>query len=119
MIQLIRAGGGVPCLAHPFEPLLEHQLLLKIPCIEIYSAYSEGMKEQGNAYFTTRDRRRVMLDNWDRLLRENPLVVGIAVESPLRARLPSVRQSLAGNAGQREVRALRRRVHLAGVRERL
>jgi len=79
MIQLIRAGGGVPCLAHPFEPLLDTNYYSKIPCIEIYSAYSEGMKEQGNAYFTTRDRRRVMLDNWDRLLRENPRVLGIAV----------------------------------------
>lgn len=79
MLQLIRAGGGVPCLAHPLEPLVDINYFAKIPCIEIYSAYTEGMKEQGVAFYTSRDRRRVMVDNWDRLLRENPRVLGIAV----------------------------------------
>lgn len=79
MLQLIRAGGGVPCLAHPFEPLVDTNYYSRIPCVEIYSAYSEGLKEQGNPYFTAVDRRRVMLENWDRLLRENPRVLGIAV----------------------------------------
>lgn len=79
MLQLIRAGGGVPCLAHPFEPLVDTNYFAKIPCVEVYSAYAEAMKDQGVAFYTSRDRRRVMLDNWDRLLRENPRVLGIAV----------------------------------------
>ena len=81
LIKLVSASGGVPCLAHPFEPLLDTNYWSgqSQPCIEIYTAYAEGLKEQGQPYFIARDRNEVMRANWDRLLRENPRTLGIAV----------------------------------------
>jgi hypothetical protein len=81
LIRLVSSSGGVPCLAHPFEPLLDTNYWSgqSLPCIEVYTAYAEGLKEQGQPYFTARDRNEVLRANWDRLLRENPRTLGIAV----------------------------------------
>jgi hypothetical protein len=81
MLSLVKSSGGVPCLAHPFEPLLDTNFWskLSVPCLEIYSAYAEGSRDQGQPYFTTQDRNAIMRSNWDRLLRENRRTLGIAV----------------------------------------
>lgn len=81
MLKLIKEKGGVACLAHPFEPLLDtnYWSSRELPCVEVYSAYAEGLKDQGNPYFTSRDRNKVLVSNWDRLLRENSRTLGIAV----------------------------------------
>jgi hypothetical protein len=81
LLNLVNSSGGVPCLAHPFEPLPDTNYWSnrELPCLEIYSAFAEGLKEQGSPYFTAKDRNEVMRSNWDRLLRENPRTLGIAV----------------------------------------
>lgn len=79
MLELINGNGGVACVAHPFEAIVDSNYYAKFPCMEVYSAYAEGMREQGNAYFTSKDRNRTMLENWDRVLKDNSRVLGIAV----------------------------------------
>jgi hypothetical protein len=79
LIDLVVRSGGVPCIAHPFETLVDTDYWSRVPCIEIYTAFAEAMKEQGVSYFNTQDRNRTMISNWDRLLRQNPRVLGIAV----------------------------------------
>jgi hypothetical protein len=81
LLDLVKSSGGIPCLAHPFEPLLDtnYWSKLSVPCLEIYSAFAEGSKEQGQPYYTAQDRNAIMRSNWDRLLRENPRTLGIAV----------------------------------------
>jgi hypothetical protein len=71
----------VACLAHPFEPLVDTNFWSRqrLPCIEMYTAYAEGLKDQGSGYFLAQDRNEVLRANWDRLLRENPRTLGIAV----------------------------------------
>jgi hypothetical protein len=78
LFDLIRNGGGLPCIAHPWEPGKSFGEFSGTFCIEIYSAFAEARKRQGDAGFL-RDRNEIMVQNWDRVLDINQSVLAIAV----------------------------------------
>lgn len=78
LFGLIRGGGGLPCVAHPWEPGRSFREFSGTFCIEIYSAYAEERRRQGDARFAE-DRNEIMIQNWDRALDFNQSVFGIAV----------------------------------------
>ena len=66
-------------MAHQFEALTDLDYWSKVPCTEIYTAFAAALREQGSPYFTAVDRNQTMVSNWDLMLRQNPRVLGIAV----------------------------------------
>jgi hypothetical protein len=78
MFQLVRQGGGLPCLAHPWEPQSYEQYSGAF-CVEIYSAFAAARRREGVASFVSVDRNQILLDNWDYALARNQKILGIAV----------------------------------------
>jgi hypothetical protein len=79
LFTLIRQGGGVPCLAHPWNSERDYAELSGRFCVEIYSAYAEAQRRKNVADFVSMDRNARLLANWDRALVRNQEIFGIAV----------------------------------------
>lgn len=77
MFKLIRANGGFPCLAHPWG--IEFEYLDGAFCTEIFSAFAEAKKYQGESSFRQLDHNQKLVSAWDRALGRNQTVYGIAV----------------------------------------
>jgi hypothetical protein len=79
LYEVIRAGGGIPILAHPWDPEDDPAELRGAAGMEIYSAYAEAQKSLGNPDFTSRDRNALLRERWDRALAVDQTILGIAV----------------------------------------
>jgi hypothetical protein len=79
LFALIRAGGGLPVLAHPWTKGMDYGSRPSIFGVEIYSAFAEARRRQGFDWFVEEDRNRVLLENWDRALSRDQSLVGFAV----------------------------------------
>lgn len=74
---LIRAYGGFPCIAHPWDG--EYHDVSGTFCAEIYTAYAEAQRLLGRDGYVLQDRNVSLLENWDRALQRNQRIFGIAV----------------------------------------
>jgi hypothetical protein len=75
----IRQFGGIPCVAHAWNWRYENTNLGQSYCVEVYSAFAEALKELNVPYYTSADRNRILLQNWDRALMANQRIYAIAV----------------------------------------
>lgn len=83
-IDLIRKHGGLPLIAHPWNPINTYRKLRNYHAIEIYStfaAYQPHRKEREDRQdWRDNDRNKIMLKLWDVLLDETSTRIwGIAV----------------------------------------
>lgn len=80
-IDKIKSHGGLAILAHPWNKDSSQYLEIDgYSGIEIYSAFARHEQEKSiDPFFTLEDRNQIMLDVWDKLLTQNPRILGIAV----------------------------------------
>jgi len=79
LVDKINTMGGFAMLAHPWNSASEYAPLKGYHGMEIYSAYAEAKRRQGDAYFTAADRNAQILALWDRHLAGDQSLVGISV----------------------------------------
>lgn len=79
LINKIAAYGGIPLLAHPWNDPASYLSLHGFRGIEVYSAFAEAKRRQGEQFFTRIDRNAALRSLWDRLLAGDQSVLGIAV----------------------------------------
>jgi len=77
--QLVRAGGGLVMLAHPWNSGIDINRYEGVVGTEIYSAFAEARRKAGVRHFVSVDRNGLLLENWDRALVQNQALIGIAV----------------------------------------
>lgn len=75
-IDLIRSLGGLPFIAHPWSNAESYAGLSGIAGMEIYNAYCRHKFEVKAA---SSDKNGKLMRSWDRVLRDHPEVVGVAV----------------------------------------
>lgn len=79
-IDRVREYGGMPIVAHPWNDAVYYETLTGYTGLEIYSAFAHHRYEEGKEpFFALTDRNAVMVALWDRLLRWNPRIIGVAV----------------------------------------
>lgn len=81
--SIVNANGGLVIAAHAWAPELKYSNLPFLFGVEIYNPVAEFRKRQGEIEFTSVDRNRVLVENWDRALATDFRLVGIAVNDHL------------------------------------
>jgi hypothetical protein len=75
-IDLIRKYGGLPFIAHPWKKPAYYAKLRNFTGMELYNAYC---RQKFQTHQQARDKNENLMRSWDRVLLDNPAVVGIAV----------------------------------------
>jgi hypothetical protein len=79
LFQLVRAQGGFPCLAHPWNYRYTNLDLGASYCTEIYNAIADVHRERGLPWYVEKDRNQEAVTVWDQALMRNQRIFGIAV----------------------------------------
>lgn len=76
--RVVTDYGGVLLIAHAWSPDI-HYYQLPLVGVEIYNPVAEFKRRQGDSEYTSVDRTRILIENWDRGLARNYRLIGIAV----------------------------------------
>jgi hypothetical protein len=79
LAELIRAGGGLPVLAHPWYSFPELIGGPNVFGLEIYSAYVAAKRQLGDPNFVNTDVNEEFVAKWDAILSTGRWWIGIAV----------------------------------------
>jgi len=79
LYAVIRSLGGIPILAHPWNPGQATSEGIAASGVEVYSAFAEAQRRSGVADYVNIDRAALLVQYWDQVLASDQTTIGIAV----------------------------------------